>query len=243
MVSVCMATYNGAAFIIPQLQSILSQLHGDDEIVISDDSSTDNTVVLIKSLHDSRIRLFENNYFRDPIRNFQNALQYARGNLIYLADQDDVWLPHKYKETNALLEKYDLVVSDSVVTDENLQPINHSFFAYIHSGKGILKNVLRSTYYGSCMAFRRSLLERALPFPRTKEIGHDLWIGLVAEMTGTVLFYEKPLILYRRHSSSFTTAGVAKSKRTLPQQLKGRVIMMAEIIKFYLNYKLQWKQG
>ncbi len=243
MVSVCMATYNGATYIHQQITSILSQFHDEDELIISDDSSTDGTLACIKSINDRRICLYANNYFRDPIKNFQNALSYAKGDIIYLSDQDDIWLPDKYEETNALLQEHDLVISDSIITDENLKPLNQSFFAYMKSGKGLLKNVFRSTYYGSCMAFKRTLLETALPFPDTKEIGHDLWIGLVAEMTGTVFFYQKPLILYRRHSSSFTSTGVAKSKRTLTQQIKGRVIMMTEIIKFYLNYKLKWKRG
>ena len=243
MVSVCMATYNGAPYINQQITSILSQLDREDELIISDDSSTDHTISLIKSITDSRIRLYENNLFRDPIKNFQNALSHANGTIIYLADQDDVWLPEKYKETNHLLKQCDLVISDSIITDENLAPLHQSFFAYMKSGKGLLKNVLKSTYYGSCMAFRRTLLEAALPFPDTKEIGHDLWIGLVAEMTGKVCFYQKPLILYRRHSASFTTAGLAKSKRPLLTQVKGRMIMMTEIVRFFLNNKLKWKKG
>ena len=72
------------------------------------------------------VRLLENNLFRNPIKNFQNALLSAKGDVIFLSDQDDVWLANKYERTIELLEKYDLVVSDSILTDGNLNPTNLS---------------------------------------------------------------------------------------------------------------------
>ncbi|WP_343689608.1 glycosyltransferase family 2 protein [Chitinophaga sp.] len=237
MVSVCMATYNGAAFIEEQIRSILTQLRAEDELVISDDGSGDGTLDIICQIADDRIRLYHGN-FRDVIRNFQYALSKAKGDYIFLADQDDVWLPGKVTKMIELLQKYDLVISDSEVVDEQLQQLHASFFAYFGSGKGLLKNIARSTYYGSCMAFRKSLLKNALPFPATREIGHDLWIGLVAEMIGTVYFYPEALIKYRRHGETFTSAGTGKSKRGLIKKLKGRMIMMKEVIKYYLKYKI-----
>ncbi|WPQ64531.1 glycosyltransferase family 2 protein [Chitinophaga sancti] len=237
MVSVCMATYNGAAFVKEQINSILTQLKSEDELIISDDGSTDGTLDILSEIADDRIRLYHGN-FRDVIRNFQHALSKAEGDHIFLADQDDVWLPGKVAKMIDLLQKYDLVISDSEVVDEQLQLLHASFFAYFGSGKGLLKNMARSTYYGSCMAFRKSLLDGALPFPATREIGHDLWIGLVAEMTGTVCFYPEALIKYRRHGETFTSAGTGKSKRGLITKLKGRMIMMKEVIKYYLKYKI-----
>jgi glycosyltransferase involved in cell wall biosynthesis len=240
MVSVCMATYNGEKYVREQLDSILSQLKPDDEVVVSDDSSSDSTVDVIKSIPDKRIRLSVGNTFRDPIKNFQNCLKLAMGDYIFLSDQDDIWLPEKYSKMMALLSEYDLVISDSIIVDEQLKEIEPSFFRFFGSGKGLLKNMARSAYYGSCMAFNRKLLERSLPFPDTQEIGHDLWIGLVGEMTGKVLFYKEPLLLYRRHASAFTHTGLSKSKRNLFQKVRGRIVMLKEVSRFLINKR--WKK-
>lgn len=240
MVSVCMATYNGESFIKEQLDSILKQLDPNDEVIVSDDSSDDATVAIVRSFADPRIRILTGNKFHDPIKNFQNCLSYAKGDVIFLSDQDDVWMEGKYAEMKALLLKYDLVISDSVIVDEQLSEIEPSFFRFFGSGKGLIKNIIRSSYYGSCMAFKKSVLLNALPFPDTREIGHDLWIGLVAEITGKVLFYNKPLVLYRRHSASFTVTGLSKSKRSLGQKIRGRAIMVSEVLKFIITKK--WKK-
>jgi hypothetical protein len=160
-----------------------------------------------------------------------------------LSDQDDVWVEGKYKYMTELLRKYDLVVSDSIIVDEELNILHPSFFKYFNSGKGIIKNMIKSSYYGSCMAFTKKVLDAALPFPDTKEIGHDLWLGLVAEILGKVHFYPKPLLLYRRHNAAFTPVNVGKSKRTKYQMFVGRVVMVKEVIKFYIKHKLKWKKG
>lgn len=238
-----MATYNGEEFVFEQIKSILIQLSPNDELIISDDSSMDNTVKIIQSVKDHRVKLLTNNKFRDPIKNFQHTLNFAAGKYIFLSDQDDVWLDGKYNEMVHLLERYDLVISDSIIVNEQLNVLYPSFFTYFNSGKGILKNMIKSSYYGSCMAFRREILNAALPFPDTKEIGHDLWIGLVAEMLGTVYFYPKPLLLYRRHSAAFTPVNVGKSKRTKYQMLVGRLVMAKELLKFYIKYRLNWKKA
>jgi glycosyltransferase involved in cell wall biosynthesis len=239
MVSVCMATYNGGKYIKAQLDSILSQLDLNDEVVISDDSSSDNTIEIIQAIPDARIKLFAGNTFRDPIKNFQNCLQLASGKYIFLSDQDDVWIEGKYKKMTALLDEYDLVISDSIIVDEKLNQIEPSFFKFFGSGKGVFRNITRSAYYGSCMAFTRKLLQKSLPFPETKEIGHDLWIGLVGELTGKVLFYKEPLLLYRRHESAFTNTGLGKSQRNIVQKLRGRLIMLKEVVRFIIKRK--WK--
>lgn len=235
-----MTTYNGDRFLKEQVYSILNQIRPEDELIISDDSSIDGTVEILKGIMDSRVKLLLNNTFRDPIMNFQNCLKQASGEFIFLADQDDVWLSSKYVQMINLLKDYDVVISDSIIVDEDLKVLESSFFKFFGSGKGIFKNVIKSSYYGSCMAFRKSLLDRSLPFPNTKEIGHDLWIGLVGEMTGKVFFYDEPLILYRRHALAFTVTGMGKSKRSILQKIKGRIIMFREITRFLIKYR--WKK-
>lgn len=100
-----MTTYNGEKYISVQLDSILKQLSENDEVIISDDSSTDRTVDVIKNFKDKRIKLYEDNHFHSPIFNFENALEKASGDIIFLSDQDDVWLDNKVKIMTGLDRK------------------------------------------------------------------------------------------------------------------------------------------
>ncbi len=237
MVSVCMATYNGEKFLREQLDSILVQLAPEDEIIISDDNSSDNTCSIIETYNDKRIRLLHND-MHSCKWNFAYALQHAHGDYIFFADQDDVWLAGKYDACLRELQQYDLVVTDSIVTDEHLIPLQASFFQYHHSRKGLLRNILKSCYYGSCMAFRRSVLDAALPFPQTKEIGHDIWIGLVAEMIGKVKFLPTPYIYYRRHETTETNPMgnlLTRSHRPLGAKVWSRMVVIKEVMNFYIR--------
>lgn len=95
MISVCVATYNGEMYIRQQLQSILCQLADSDEVIISDDGSTDGTLTVIREINDKRIRLIDGPRRQSPTLNFENALRQAKGDHIFLSDQDDVWKPEK----------------------------------------------------------------------------------------------------------------------------------------------------
>lgn len=90
-----MATYNGAVYIKEQLESILSQISPEDEIVISDDGSTDATLDVIKSIGSPCIRIVQGPRMKSPSKNFEHALAQAKGDIIFLCDQDDVWQPNK----------------------------------------------------------------------------------------------------------------------------------------------------
>jgi len=193
------------------------------------------------SVKDARIKIVHAN-FRNFKKNFENALKNAQGDVVFLSDQDDVWLPNKYKKCLEILQKYDLVVTDSILANENLQEIKPSFFEFYSSGKGILKNIYDNTYFGACMAFRKKVLEYSLPLPKTIEVGHDVWLGLVAEITGKVFFLKEPFLLYRRHEGAITNVTPAfknRSRRSLYAKVRGRFIMLKEVIVFYLKYKFK----
>ena len=96
-ISVCMATHNGERYLHEQLASILSQLGEGDEVIISDDSSADGTVDIIRGFGDQRIHLLTGNTFFNPMHNLENALKHASGDIIALSDQDDVWLGNKVR--------------------------------------------------------------------------------------------------------------------------------------------------
>ena len=206
-VSVCMATYNGARFIGEQLRSILCQLDDDDEVIISDDGSTDGTVAILRAFADSRIRILERGGHRkDPVNNFGNALENARFSIVFLADQDDLWAVHKVKTVVRLLEKYDLIVTDCSLIDEHGSILAASFFEQHGSRPGFWSNLIKNSYLGCCMAFRRSLLEKALPLPANIPM-HDIWLGMLVEWYGTPHFYPEPLVAYRRHGTNATMTG------------------------------------
>lgn len=229
MISVCMATYNGEKYIKEQLSSILSQLSEKDEIIVSDDSSTDKTVEIIESFQDKRIKILKKNKFRQPNLNFENALKYSKGDIIFLSDQDDVWIENKVEIILNQLKKYDLIVSDAFITNEKLNITNESLFSEVNSNRGILKNIIKNTYYGCCMAFKRKVLKKALPFPKTREIGHDLWLGIIADRYFKVKFLKEKLIYFRRHENTLTT--IKKSKRRLIVKLLGRVKVLYYFLK------------
>ena len=125
MISVCIATYNGQQFIREQIDSILCQLSSDDEIIVSDNGSADDTISIINSIDDKRIRIIEGPRKHSPILNFEKALKEAKGEFVFLADQDDLWKPNKVETCMKWLKKYYCVVSDAEVTDSKLNPLHH----------------------------------------------------------------------------------------------------------------------
>ena len=228
-ISVCMATYNGSKYVKEQLDSILNQLDAYDEVIISDDGSTDNTMEIIKSFNDERIRLYSN-CFHNLNLNFEFTLKQASGEYIFLSDQDDVWLPGKVEEMLVALENHSLACSDCFVVNSNLDIISSSLYRTTKKIKtGFWNNFVICNYIGCCMAFRRSLLDKALPFPKGL-ICHDVWLGLVAEAFGTPVFINKQLIKYRRHSNnaSQTTIG---STLPLKEKIAYRLLMLWGIMK------------
>ncbi len=217
MISVCIATYNGARYIKQQLESILPQLAPTDEVVLSDDASTDNTLEIVASLNDPRIRVLR--HVKTPAKftidyathNFGHALSHAKGDYIFLSDQDDVWMPNKVEKMMVCLQDNDLVMSDCTTTDSDLNVVNTSYYGAERPFRpSILHNLLKPAFLGSCMAFRRTVMDKFLPFPKCG-VGHDLWIGLVGLKHYRFKFVDEPLMYYRRHSATVTDGGKANS--------------------------------
>lgn len=235
-ISVCMASYNGEKYIRQQIDSILPQLGESDELIISDDSSTDDTISIIKSINDNRITVIEEQKFKSPVFNFENALKNATGDIIFLCDQDDIWLPNKVNSVLPYLEQYDLIVSDCKIVDGNLNIIEDSFFKKMHSSTGFWKNYIKNRYLGCCMAFKKEVLDYALPFPPQIAM-HDIWLGLCAELFGHPFFLKKTLVLYRRHGNN-ASFGSEKSKNSLIFKIKYRI----SLIKMLVNRRKELKK-
>lgn len=223
MISVCIATYNGEQYLKAQLDSILCQLSDGDEVVISDDGSTDRTVEIIKSYGSDAIVLLDNRPFKSPVFNFENALKHAKNEVIFLCDQDDLWEENKVKVMLGYLQDYDLVISDATLIDADGKELESSFYALNGSAQGLFKNLVKNSYIGCTMAFRRNILEHALPFPKETPM-HDWWIGLVAELFGRVYFCKEPLTRYRRHGSN-ASASAEKSPYSFTQKIAMRYLL------------------
>lgn len=206
MISVCMATYNGEKYIKEQLLSILKQISSNDEIIISDDLSDDKTIEIIESLNDSRIKIFFNQS-RGYTNNFQNAIQQASGDCIFLSDQDDIWVDNKLEIMSELLLKYDFVVSDAKIVDSQLESLGSTYFELRGGGaNGFMNNLKKLKYIGCCMAFRRIILKKILPFPKNSALcPHDFWIALISEFYYKTIVVQEPLLLYRRHGKNVST--------------------------------------
>ena len=241
MISVCIATYNGERYIQQQLQSILQQLGEHDEVIISDDASTDGTLDVISSFNDSRVRVLHHSPTEilttfpldKSTHNFENALMHARGDIIFLADQDDVWLPGKVEKMVEALHTSDMAMHDCIVVNKDLQQICPSYFDTVKVTTSAWRNALKCTTLGCCMAMRRCVLEKSLPFPKTK-VAHDLWLAMVADTKFKFKLVSTPLLLYRKHDNSATTAG-KKSKYGLLFKIDYRITIVKSLIKLILK--------
>lgn len=230
-----MATYNGEPYIADQLKSILEQLRAGDELIVSDDGSTDSTLQICKNyakMYPAVDFVLTAGPRMGVVRNFENALQKSSGEYIFLADQDDIWLSNKLEKCLLALQEYDLVVTNCRVVNKDLTILSNDFFAVRKSSPGFLKNIFKNGYLGCCMAFNRSVLNASLPFPRSIAM-HDWWIGLIGEISRMrIYFIREPQLLYRRHGNN-TSNTAEKSSTTTLQKIKWRTTMFFCIL---LNY-------
>lgn len=208
MITVCIATYNGEKYIKEQLFSILEQLGEEDELIISDDNSSDNTIAVIKGISDSRIKLFFNEE-KGYTSNFENTLRQASGDIIFISDQDDIWADNKVEICLEELKTYSLVVSDATIINENNEIISDSYFKLRNIKRTSLGNIIKFSYLGCCLAFRSDMLKKALPFPPNRAFcTHDNWLFLVGSCFFKYKIQNEKLIFYRRHGGNVSTGGL-----------------------------------
>lgn len=207
--SVAMCTYNGARYLEEQLESIASQSQPPDEIVICDDGSTDHTCEIIETFSSKReglVRFQKNIHRLGYTKNFEKAISLCKGDIIFLSDQDDVWLPKKVEKVSHVFaeeENCGLVAVDATVTDEELRPKGTTLLRSRAGGlsdrRSFAHLYAQSFKYGCTLAFRASL--RKILLPISSHWGHDNWICFISSIFSKVVMIEEPLMLYRRHAA------------------------------------------
>lgn len=175
-------------------------LKNEDELIISDDGSTDRTLDIIKNLYDKRIVLVDGPR-KGFVKNFENGIRFCKNDIVFFSDQDDIWVQGKRDIIVSEFESgINLVKHDAIIVDENLNVICESYNKLRGANSSYLKNVLANTFTGCCMAVNRDWLIKMLPVP--ENIYHDWWLGVLACKFKCAKIIPDKLLLYRRHSSN-----------------------------------------
>lgn len=230
MRSICMATYNGAKFIKEQVDSILPQLRDDDELIVSDDASKDNTLEILESYNDPRIKIY-NNKIHGVAHNFENAMKHANGDILFFADQDDVWLPGKLDKMEQFLKEngYDTILCNCSLTDANLNVTKERHYdEKWPMKKSLVKNIINNCWLGACMAFTKEVKEACMPFPK-KVVAHDLWVAFYSQKHFKCGYMDEVLQLYRRHENTVSFTG-GKSTNSLWFKISYRAYLAWHIL-------------
>ena len=233
LVDILLATYNGAAFLAPQLDSLLAQTHANFRLIVSDDGSSDDTLSILRryeSAFGGRMLLLP----PQPkgggvIRNFERlmraSLDDGRADWIAFCDQDDVWLPEKTARLLAAVQALEaragadtpcLAHSDLTVVDERLQVISPSFAAFprIDPADVNARTLLSVNQVTGCaMLINRALLQLALPLP-PEAVMHDWWLAVLSG-SGARHYLPEPLMQYRQHGRN----QIGARDRGLPSRL------------------------
>jgi hypothetical protein len=208
--SIAMATYNGARHIEAQLNSFVDQTRRPDELVITDDGSTDRTLAIAEEFARQApfdVHIHRNSERLGYTRNFERALSLCTGDLISISDQDDVWYPEKLA---IVMERFatdpgaQVVVNDQDITGEDLAQTGSTVFT--NSRKMGFPDEYLSA--GCCTTLRRGFLPLLLPLPGG--VAYDAWIGRIADLLGAKSLIEFPLQLYRRHAAATTDTVLAE---------------------------------
>lgn len=219
--SVVVCTFNGAMYLLPQLDSIAGQHTPPDEIIISDDGSSDSTCRIIEAFVaklNVPTKYIRNESVLGAAKNFEMAIAKSTGEIVVLADQDDVWEVDKLVKMRQAADLFPsclLLFSDGSCIDGNGKPLKYRLWD--KAGRSRVQRLMRETgeqfstllggdiVTGATMAIRRPLLDRALPIP----VGwlHDAWLAVVAAVYEQIRGIDDCLIKYRVHKDQLVGVG------------------------------------
>ncbi|MGY6562157.1 MAG: glycosyltransferase family 2 protein [Luteibaculaceae bacterium] len=219
-VQILVATYNGAAYLSAQLDSILAQTFSDWQILIKDDGSTDNTKEIIShysTQYPEKIKMVQTKEGGSSTKSFMSLLPLVTAPFAMFCDQDDVWLPTKIEQSVALIEKEKnslLLFTDMQVVDSNLKPLHNSFLQQHKINPAWASNwehcMVQSMAAGCTMLFRQGLIHTLKPI-EANLFQHDHWLLMHAAYHGKVIYLNEKTVLYRQHDkNSVGSHGVSK---------------------------------
>jgi glycosyltransferase involved in cell wall biosynthesis len=237
-IGVAVITFNGLKYLPQQLDSILQQTRQVHHIVISDDKSTDGTWEFLEAWAAQapvRVTLIRNDTQLGLSGNFEQSIAAVEADIIFTADQDDIWVPDRVRLLMQVFEDNPnvlLVHTDAALVDSSGQEMGKTLLnelavsraerEAIHAGNAFAVYCRRNVVTGATVAIRRTLLDMALPFPTNHF--HDAWLALIAAAAGEVRLLDIPTIAYRQHGNNLI--GVKKlgpwmAFRHLLWQMKG----------------------
>lgn len=236
-----MASYNGSAFIREQIESILNQLGTNDELVIVDDASTDETRQLIRAFTDPRIRLIEPVANQGYVRSFEQAVLASKGAFILLADQDDIWIEGRLERMLEALVRDYVVATNFDVLGGGPRPSIPRLRSQDSARRAAnLAGILIGyrAYYGCGMGFRREFLGMFVPVPPYLRESHDLWIAIGGNMLGSMRHLDAPTLLRRIHGENATPKGW----RSLGVILGARIVLLRLFVEAFRR-KVRWHRA
>lgn len=226
-VSICLASYNGGEYISQQLNSIYASLAyaniADFEIIVSDDGSSADTIDILKNYDDRNFYLVDGP--RKGInKNFESLVMKANGEIVFLCDQDDVWMLDRVARAINLGADKKLVLAEARLVNSDL--VGEKLFGdVVKRNSSLLKNVYRNSFTGAFMAGPKEAFQRAHPFPNSRSVMYDWWVGLIGIIEGyDIVIDTVPSIYYRRHAGNQTQ--VRKAVKISRAALKSRLMLL-----------------
>lgn len=210
-ITIALCTWNGEDYLAEQLQSLANQTRRPDELIAMDDASTDGTPAILEGFARDNPMQFNCNPTRfGSSENFSRAIARCTGDVVVLADQDDVWEPTKLATIERTLSANPdagFCFSDATIVDRDLQPLGYQLWealdfgsqeqAQFRSGRAFESLLRRHRVTGATMAFRSHYRDLILPIP-TGWV-HDAWIALLISAVAPCELIETPLVRYRQH--------------------------------------------
>jgi glycosyltransferase involved in cell wall biosynthesis len=215
-VGVAMCVYNGARYLPDQLSSIAQQTELPQRVVILDDGSTDGSLELLQAWAATapfEVIVNSNTEKLGVVRNFERACALLQQDIVFLCDQDDIWFPDKVATFLAAFADRPAVAllhSNASLIDADGRPLGWSLFdallvtpkerELVRAGEAWKVYAKRNLVTGAACAFRRELLDHAVPF--SVHWVHDEWLAFIASLVAQVGVIEAPCMSYRLHSGN-----------------------------------------
>lgn len=230
MISIALASHNGAQYIGEQIDSILAQSYQDFELIICDDCSTDNTWQILQEYarKDNRIKIFKNEKNLGFKKNFEKAISHCNGEYIALCDQDDVWMENHLEVLINGMKDYSLSCANSTLTDKNNNDLGkrlnqvEAFYFFEPGSKYIYRSLLNgNSLQGANMLMPKEFLTKCLPIPE-KVLFHDAWFAACACLDKGINYTFDIINNYRQHGENITFSG-HNNRRSFFQKLRSRL--------------------